>query len=437
MTGHVPQLGIIADDLTGGAKVASLFETVGLKCPLLTSSDALETLNGDEHAVVIGRRLLASPVQHATVDASRTAQALIAHPIRQLYFKYSALFSSTSRGNIGPVAEALMHLIDAESVLFCPARPERNATVYQGRLFLGRQMLHETPRRFDPVTPMTNSNLVEVLQSQSQVNVGLLPLQTLRAGTAASHAFITTEVQNGTRFFIADAIDQDDLVKIAKVARSSRFTTGSDDFPVALALLESQLKKTGAKKRLLPPAPGHTALLSGSCTPKSLRQLAHFERRFPVFRIDLLQAANQDGVDEDIAQWAQDRVSQEPIGVATSTNANNVKQAQHALGQEGAMALVENLIAHTAKHLYTLGVRKFLVAGGETSGTVLNALNVDRVELAIHDELLGGYCHRHGDDPLAFVLKAGAAGEEDFYDIGLMRLQQADALEEDSRRHAT
>ena len=133
MSGHHLELGVIADDLTGGAKVASLLESAGIRCPLITSSDALTTLSGEEQAVVVGRKLLALPAHEAVADATATAKALLAAGAKQIYYKYSALFSSTARGNIGPIAEALRTLTKADYVLFCPARPANNATVYQGR----------------------------------------------------------------------------------------------------------------------------------------------------------------------------------------------------------------------------------------------------------------------------------------------------------------
>ena len=175
------------------------------------------------------------------------------------------------------------------------------------------------------------------------------------------------------------------------------------------------------------PAPGHTALISGSCTPKSVRQLERFEERYPVFRIDLLQAANDVALADEVEEWAAKRVAKTPIGIATSTSPDAVKQVQSTLGREGASSLAENISGRIAKKLRELGVRKFLVAGGETSGKVLSALGVDRVEVAVHDELLGGYCHKGGEDPIAFVLKAGSTGDEDFYQIALSRLQEADA----------
>ena len=421
------RLGIIADDLTGGAKVASLLESAGIRCPLLTSDTALDSISENEQAVVIGRKLLALPANEAVADASRIATSLLAKGVHQIYYKYSALFSSTARGNIGPVTEALMTLTDAKSVLFCPARPEHNATVYQGRLFLGQSMLHETPRRFDPVTPMTNSNLVEVLQSQSKLKVGLLPLHLLREDADIVQHYLDEQAAADIRFFIVDAIESSDLTRIAKLAQDVPLTTGSDDLPVALARHWSEPMHNSPGKSLLAPAPGHTALISGSCTPKSLRQLASFEAHFPVFRIDLLHAADHKELEDEIIEWAITRVTQGPVGVATSTTSDMVKRAQSTLGREGASSLAENLLCRIAKRLHEIGVRKLIVAGGETSGAVLNTLGVARVDAAVHDDLLGGYCHTGGSDPIAFVLKAGATGGEDFYQMAMTRLQEADA----------
>lgn len=423
------ELGVIADDLTGGAKVASLLESAGIRCPLLTSVDGLDTLNGTERTVVIGRKLLALPAAEAIADASITAKALLAYGTKMLYYKYSALFSSTDQGNIGPVSEALLKISGSRYALFCPARPERNATVYQGRLFLGQNMLHETPRRNDPVTPMTNSNLVEVLQSQSQVKVSLLPLRTLRAGKQETLTFLDQHVAEGTRFFIADAIEPSDLTYLSELVQGSSFTTGSDDYPVALARHWPPSHQDGSTPRLLPKASGHVALISGSCTPKSVRQLAAFEKQHPVLRIDLTKAVDEAALNRQLDEWIEGHLPTGPIAVATTTTSEQVKRAQAMFNAVGASERAERVLSYAATKLYELGTRKFLVAGGETSGKVLEALGVKRLNVAVHDELQGGYCHQQGDQPISFVLKAGATGEENFYEVALARLQEADLAE--------
>ena len=417
------ELGVIADDLTGGVKVASLLEAAGVRCPLVTSVRALDALDDDVQAVVVGRKLLALPPDRAVADATQSAEALLAKGAKQIYYKYSALFSSTSDGNIGPVAEALTAITGTEHVLFCPARPERNATVYQGRLFLGRQLLHETPRRHDPVTPMTNANLVEVLQSQSRLEVGLLDHRTMRAGKAACERHLAEEGARGVRFFIVDVVDAGDLAQVAALARNMRLVTGSDDLPVALS---RHWPAPGSSRRPpASPAPGSgtVAVIAGSCTPKTARQLARFEARHPVYRVDLVDAAGDAGLIDRVSDWAERRLACGALAVATTGDADEVRRAQAELGRDGASALAERILGSVARRLSALGVDRFVIAGGETSGAVLDALGVDRVDVAAYDELEGGLCHTVGENTLSLVLKGGSAGQDDFMTLAVARLQ--------------
>ena len=411
------ELGVIADDLTGGVKVASLLEAAGVRCPLVTSVASLDALSDDVQAVVVGRKLLSLPANRAVVDARQSAEALLAKGAKQIYYKYSALFSSTARGNIGPVAEALAKVTGAERVLFCPARPDRNATVYQGRLFLGRQMLHETPRRHDPVTPMANANLVEVLQSQSRLEVGLLDHRTMRAGKASCERRLAGE---SARFLIVDVIDAGDLAQVAALARDMPLVTGSDDLPVALA---RQWPGSSRNPPSWPaPAPGIVAVIAGSCTPKTARQLARFEARHPVYRINLADAADDAGLIDRVSDWARDRLSNAALAVATTADAEGVSRAQAELGRDGASALADQLLGTAARRLSALGIGKFVIAGGETSGAVMDALGVDRLDVAGYDELEGGLCRTVGESVLSLVLKAGSAGQEDFMKLAVARL---------------
>ena len=416
------ELGVIADDLTGAVKVASLLEAAGVRCPLVTSVTALDGLGDDVQAVVVGRKLLSLPAVRAVVDAKQSAEALLAKGAKQIYYKYSALFSSTARGNIGPVAEALTKVTGADRVLFCPARPDRNATVYQGRLFLGRQLLHETPRRHDPVTPMTNANLVEVLQSQSQLEVGLLDHRTMRAGKVACERHLAEE---GARFLIVDAIDAGDLAQVAALGRDMPLVTGSDDLPVALARHWPVPGSSRNPPSWPAPEPGIVAVIAGSCTPKTARQLARFEARHPVYRIDLADAADDAGLIDRVSDWARDRLANAALAVATTADAEGVGRAQAELGRDGASALADRLLGTAARRLSALGIDKFVIAGGETSGAVMDALDVDRLDVAAYDELEGGLCRTVGENVLSLVLKAGSAGQEDFMKLAVARLEGA------------
>lgn len=419
------ELGVIADDLTGGMMVASLLEREGVPCPLVTSTEALAGLDQDAEAVVVGRKIRLLPPEEAVADARRSAKALLVKRAKRIYYKYSALFMSTERGNIGPVAECLMALTDANHVLFCPTW--RGATVYLGRLFVNDVMLHESGASRDPATPMTNSNLLEVLQSQSRVGVGLLPLRILHGGKPAAQEFLAEQARGGTPFFIADAIESDDVARIAELGVDSPLSTGADWLPVYLARNWRQQEDKTEPRTLLPPAPGYEAVLSGSCSPKTNRQVRAFEQQHPLFKLDLLQATGDSSMVDRIVDWASDKLKQGPVGIATTTDHEGVERAQGALGRQGAADLAEDLLVRVTRRLHGIGVRKFVVAGGETSGTVIDTLGIDSLRVSPFDYLGGGYCHAAGPDPISLVTKAGGAGEEDFFDAALRRMREADA----------
>ena len=160
------ELGVIADDLTGGIMVASLLEREGVHCPLVTSTEALAELDDDAEAVVIGRKIRLLPPEEAVADTRRSAEALLGKQTKRIYYKYSALFMSTAKGNIGPVSESLMALTGANHVLFCPTW--RGTTVYLGRLFVNDRMLHESGASRDPAAPMTNSNLLRFCRNRAR-----------------------------------------------------------------------------------------------------------------------------------------------------------------------------------------------------------------------------------------------------------------------------
>lgn len=419
------ELGVIADDLTGGMMVASLLEREGVPCPLVTSTGGLTGLDEDTEAVVVGRKIRLQPPKAAVAEARRSAEALLARRAKRIYYKYSALFMSTERGNIGPVSECLMALTGANHVLFCPTW--RGATVYLGQLFVNDVMLHESGASRDPATPMTNSNLLEVLQAQSQVGVGLLPLRVLRRGKSAAEAFLAEQTRGGTPFFIADAIEGEDVARVAELGVDSPFSTGADWLPIYLARNWRQGRKTTEPRALLPPAPGYQAVLSGSCSPKTNRQVKAFEQQHPLFKVDLPQAAGDSSMVDRIVDWAADKLKQGPVGIATTTDHEGVERAQGTLGRQGAADLAEDLLGRVTRRLHGLGVRKFVVAGGETSGTVIDTLGIDRLRVSPFDYLGGGYCHAAGADPVSLVTKAGGAGEADFFDAALRRMRKADA----------
>jgi uncharacterized protein YgbK (DUF1537 family) len=426
----VIELGILADDLTGGMMVASLLEREGVECPLVSSVEALADIPSTATAVVVARKIrLVDPVI-AVDEAKQTVKALQKLRCKRFYYKYCATFDSTEKGNIGPIAEAMLDTLGASQTLFCPAFPVHTVTVFQGMMFIGSTPLGQSFKQFDPVTPMLNSNLVDVLQSQSDRPVGLLSHGLLQRGREAFETYIAEP--GADKLYIADAADDNDLERIAEYTKDWPLTTGADALPIFLARAwqaENQVEIKREPKSLLPASPGFEAFIAGSCASATLRQIEEFEIRHPVFRIDLVAAEKDPDYVSNILCWAKQELCNQPVAITSSANAEELKRSQSALGREGAADLADRLLGQVAEGLFDLGVRKFVVAGGETSGQVINALGIKRVQVSLFDELGGGYGHQGGLEPVSFVLKAGMLGRPDFCFTALERMRLAETID--------
>ncbi len=421
------ELAILADDLTGGMIIASLLEKGGVVCPLFTDADGVHHCGEAPTALVLARKIRLVAPALARQEAALAVKAFQARGAKTLYYKYSALFDSTAKGNIGPIAETLLEETGAAQTIFCAAYVERTVTVYQGHLFVGKTPLAESFKRYDPVTPAETSDLVAKLASQTAWKVGLINHQALREGVDAVRAQLESLREH--RFFIADAVDDSDVSKLAALTRHWKVVTGADSLvPAMMADRREGLgHQPSSGRRLLPPAFGHEALLVGSCAETTRTQLQIFEEQHPVWHIDLARDAVDDGLLARIEEWAKQRLNLGPIGISTNSTPDRVRAAQDTFGVEGASRTADRLLAELAVRLRHLGVSKYLIAGGETSGEILSALAIKRLEVAAYDdELFGGYCHARGSHAMSFVLKPGSMGNQDFFARALARMREAD-----------
>lgn len=404
--------GIIADDLTGGLLVASFLEGEGIECPLFTKPEALPD-RLDAPAAVIARRFRLIPAAEATADFEAAAGALQAHRPRQLYYKYCATFDSTDEGNIGPCADVLARLTGVDRLGFCTGFPSRGVSVYLGHIFLHDELLSESPKRFDPITPMPDPNLVRVLGRQTRRRVGLVPHAVLATGRAAAEAHIEKLVASGVSYLIFDAIDEDDVVACARLTADWPAMTGGDTLSHVGPALRIR------ERRQTPPLPrmdGPGAVVAGSCGGATLEQLERFAAHRPVRHVDLLEAAADPAAAvAEALDWATSRIGDGPVAIAVSDRPDGVARTQAALGRDQAARLGETVCARIAAGLYERGVRRFIVAGGETSGAVAEALGIERLHAAAPAELGGGLCHASSPAPMSLFFKAGKMGPPDLF----------------------
>jgi uncharacterized protein YgbK (DUF1537 family) len=410
-------LGCIADDFTGATDLASMLVQAGMRT-VQTIGIPKEGVPADTDAVVVALKSRTIDPQQAVAESLAALQWLRDAGCRQIYFKYCSTFDSTDKGNIGPVAEALMAALDTPFTIACPAFPENKRTIFKGHLFVGDTLLGESSMRDHPLTPMHDSNLVRVLQRQTSKDVGLIEHSTVAAGTQAIVKRMESLKAEGVGIAIVDAISNDDLLQIgAACADLPLVTAGSG---IALGLPQNfraqGLLQEQDAARDLPPTKGLRAIVCGSCSQATQAQLADaIARGTPAYAIDPLRlAANEDQVAEAM-DWAKPLLDQGPVIVYATAAADRVKAAQDKLGVEHAGALVEEALAEIARLLVREGVRQLIVAGGETSGAVVTALDVRSLRIGPTIDPGVPWTVSLGSTPIALALKSGNFGSTDFF----------------------
>ncbi|WP_378942337.1 3-oxo-tetronate kinase [Mesorhizobium sp. ANAO-SY3R2] len=422
-----PIMGVVADDLTGGMETASMLVALGVDCGFVTQPALVSEIRGAP-VLVVAQKTRVIAASAAVRKSDEAARALLDAGVRQLFFKYCATFDSTDEGNIGPVADRLLELAGEARTAFCPSAPEVGRAVFNGHLFVGTQLVSDSPKRFDPLTPMTDPDLVRVLQRQTASRVGLLPHHLVRGAAKALRAHADDLMRQGVRHMIADAIYPEDLDAIAALTVDWKVMTGNSPIVQHYPSLwrERGWLPEGSAKRPLPAVGGGAAVLSGSCAERTIEQLAAFERSRPVHRIQLTEVESVEAAVAGAVSWAQANLQDGPVAIATSASPDQVVRAQEKFGREGAARLAEDILGDLAIALHGIGVRRFVVAGGETSGTVVERLGIGRLRIGAYQGPGIARATTETDDPVALCLKSGKLGPVDMFLPTLESMTQAE-----------
>jgi len=421
-------LGCIADDYTGASDLANTLTRAGLRTVQTIGVPADDLALPEVDAVVVSLKSRSIEAGLA-VTRSRAAEAwLRGRGAAHVLFKICSTFDSTDAGNIGPVMDALRADSGDAIVLVTPAFPETGRTVYQGNLFVGTVPLSESPLKDHPLNPMHDSNLVRVLARQSRTKVGLVDLATLARGADAVRARLADLAGKGIGAAIVDAVFDRDLETIGQVALDHRLSVGASGIGLGLA---RALVASGRGKREAPGAVtgaavgGPAACLAGSCSQATLQQIASAEAVMPVLHLDPERVvAGRDEAQRALA-WARDRLGDGPLLIASSSNPEEVAALQSRHGRDAAGHAIEQAMADVAEGLVTSGVRRLVVAGGETSGAVVDRLRIPGflvgAEIAAGVPVLRAVGVENGEMLLA--LKSGNFGGPEFFSdaLNLMR----------------
>jgi uncharacterized protein YgbK (DUF1537 family) len=416
-------LGCIADDFTGATDLAGLLARSGVHVSLrlgLPDTPPEDTAPFE----VIALKCRTAPVDEAVAECRAALAWLKQAGASRFFWKYCSTFDSTADGNIGPVAEALMDDLGADQTIYCPAFPENGRSIFMGNLFVGQQPLAESPMKDHPLTPMCDSNLMRLLAPQVTRPVGLADRLTVARGETALGDRLAALRADDVAHIVVDAVANGDLGVIAGACRDMPLMTGGS--AVAMPLPEiyrrDGLLPADAPSLQTPDLPAGAVVLSGSCSAMTNEQVAAYEGHGPSLRLSPLDLAEA-GTDAALAWLAAQPIDSTPIIYATAAP-DDVRAAQSQLGAARAGALVEQALAALALAAFDAGRRRFVVAGGETSGAVAQALGLSRLDIGA--EIAPGVPWTFATvkgAPIAITLKSGNFGDRDFFATALAGLE--------------
>jgi len=417
-------LGCIADDYTGASDLANTLTRAGLRTVQTIGVPSEDLVLPEVDAVVVSLKSRSIEANLAVTRSRAAEKWLRGRGAGHVLFKICSTFDSTDAGNIGPVMDALREDSGETIVLVTPAFPETGRTVYQGNLFVGSVPLNESPLKDHPLNPMHDSNLVRVLARQSRSKVGLVDLATLTRGPDAVRARLGDLAGQDFGAAIADAVFDRDLETIGRVALDHRLSVGASGIGLGLAralVAAAKVRPEASTAIADTPVGGPAACLAGSCSRATLQQIANAEKAMPVLHLDPERVAAGKGEARRALAWAGDRIGDGPVLIASSATPEEVAALQSRHGRDAAGHAVEQAMADIAEGLVRSGVRRLVVAGGETSGAVVDRLQIPGflvgAEIAAGVPVLRAVGAQNGEMLLA--LKSGNFGGPQFFSDAL------------------
>ena len=417
-------LGCIADDFTGATDLASMLARSGVNVSLRIGVP-LSTPENTAEIEVIALKTRSISASKAIEESLSALKWLKEAGAKKYFFKYCSTFDSTAEGNIGPVSEALMNELKVDQTIYCPAFPENGRSIYMGNLFVGQKLLSESSMKDHPLTPMNDSNLMRLLSAQVSRRVGLADRIVVNSGVNSLKEKLISLKENDVPHVIVDAVADTDLDTIASACQDMDFITGGSALAMPLAEFYKASGKISANDNSFMNKKLNTGsiILSGSCSEMTIIQVKNFiQRGAAAFQLDPIDLA-ENGV-KKVLDWLSSQDFTKNIIIYATSDPYTVKKVQAELGVDMAGKIVEQGLSECAIAARELGVKNFIIAGGETSGAITKALNVRQLDIGI--EIAPGVPWTFSgkrNNQIALSLKSGNFGSEEFFTEALSKLE--------------
>lgn len=417
--------GAIADDFTGATDLAAMLSRSGAPVSLRLGDAGMADGSSATPFEVIALKCRTNLVSEAVTDARKALAWLKNKGAQRFFWKYCSTFDSTADGNIGPISEALMADLDVSQTIYCPAFPQNGRSIYMGYLYVGDQLLSESPMKDHPLTPMRDSNLMRLLAPQVEGKVGSIPFDIVNNGAKAVKQRLDELRVQGITHVVTDAIDDRHLTVLADAGQDMIFLTGGSALAAPLPDLYRAAGHINFDRNTsIPPETSAASLiLSGSCSQMTRRQVSYFMERGPTLKLDPVALAENDHALFEAKRWLATQSLDQYKLIYASADPHKVAEVQSKLGRDKAGYVVEEALSALAAYALTLGIRRFVIAGGETSGAVTQKLGITKLDIG--SEITPGVpwtFTKIGVNRIALALKSGNFGKETFFFDALEKL---------------
>jgi uncharacterized protein YgbK (DUF1537 family) len=406
-------MGVVADDFTGAGDVASLLSETGLKTLLLTY--LVDDINIENYEAVVVALKSRSQETDAAVKVSREAFDWLKDlGAGKLYLKYCSTFDSTPTGNIGPVADMLLEHYNIDYTILCPTMLENGRTVRDGILYVQGVPLAESPMRNHPLNPMWDSYIPELMKPQSKYPCIVFNDSNLQNKEAGLAYIEELKKQYEHFYLVVDYYNREQGKRIANLFDALPLWTGGSGILGAFAELHRGSRKENAEDVSKCFRYGRL-MFSGSCSAMTQKQVETWLNSDGMgIKLEPKRLANKSQNIEELSRLAIDVLTNKHDILFYSNG--SVGERMHGNTDLDSASIMEKTIAGLAKAVMEkINIERVIVAGGETSGAVMQALEYSAFDIG--PSVAPGVPILYPVDAPGrqIVLKSGNFGAEDFF----------------------
>lgn len=423
---------VVADDVTGANDIGIMYAKAGLKTLVYSQKSMKEETYEDCDVLVIDTDSRFDEEQEAYRKVEKAVRSVPGQEVKQFIDKQCSVF----RGNIGAEFDAMLDTLGETFAVVVLGFPDNGRTTLHSQHYVHGTLLEHSQFRNDPVHPMTCSDLVEILKSQTRRPVGAIHYEVYEQGRERFLEELEACRKQGG-YCILDVRDNNDLVFLADALKEERVICGSSALSEYLAKVQEfpgeKRKDADASEKK---DQGKVFCAAGSLTPQTIGQTAYMkEHGYCVFELDtrkLLDTASYQEECGRLERLASEAYQSEDFVMIHSMNQpEQVEETKRLAAEKGidntqVSTLVSGALARIARTVVEKEkIRRIIVCGGDTSASLCERMEICGMQ--VQEEIETGLptCQSVRAPYYQMVLKSGSFGSPAFVEKALEKLKQS------------